>query len=158
MNGGEVLDGSDDGTWLRVAIVVARFNDRITDGLLEGAREVLLSSGVEPQHLDVFFVPGSFELPLTASTLAVSRRYGAVICLGAIIKHETRHDEYIAHAVAQGLTRASLESGVPVVFGVLTTDNVEQAVARSSGDGNRGRDAARTAVRTANLLRQIRST
>lgn len=127
----------------------------MTNGLLEGAKEVLAGQGVEAHAIDVAYVPGSFELPLAASKLAGSGRYDAVICLGAIIKHETRHDEFIANAVANGITRAALDTGVPVVFGVLTTENDDQAVARASGDGNRGRDAARTAVEMANLLRSI---
>jgi 6,7-dimethyl-8-ribityllumazine synthase len=111
--------------------------------------------GVSPDAIDLAHVPGSFELPLAASRLAHSGRYDAVICLGAIVKHETRHDEFVANAVAQGITRAGLDSGVPVVFGVLTTENEKQALARSTGEDNRGRDAARTAVEMANLLRAL---
>lgn len=135
--------------------MVARFNDHITRGLLDGAISVLAAHGVSADSIDTAYVPGSFELPLAARTLATSRKYDAVICLGAIIKHETRHDEYIANAIAAGITRAAADSGVPVVFGVLTTENEAQAVARASGDGNRGRDAALTAIRMATLLRQI---
>jgi 6,7-dimethyl-8-ribityllumazine synthase len=135
--------------------VVARFNAEVTNGLLGGAREVLNAQGVQHDDIDVAYVPGSFELPLAASKLAGSGRYDAIICLGAVIKHETRHDEFVANAVANGITRAALDCGLPIVFGVLTTENDEQAVARSSGDGNRGRDAARTAIEMANLLRSV---
>jgi 6,7-dimethyl-8-ribityllumazine synthase len=144
-----------DGNRLRIGIVVARFNAQATDGLLAGASEVLATEGLSAGDIDVVYVPGSFELPLAASKLAGSGRYDAVICLGAIIKHETRHDEFIASAVANGITRAALDTGVPIVFGVLTTENEEQAIARSSGEGNRGRDAARTAVEMARLLSTI---
>lgn len=138
-----------------MAIVVASFNEAVTEGLLDGALEVLNGSGVANDAVVIVDVPGSFELPLAARALAESGAYQAVICLGAIIKHETRHDEFIAHAVAQGITLATADTGVPIVFGVLTTENDAQAVARSSGDGNRGRDAARTAIRMANLLRDL---
>ena len=127
----------------------------VTDNLLSGALEALGRCGVGESDIDVARVPGSFELPAAAAALATSG-YDAVICLGAIIKHETRHDEYIANAVANGLQRVALDSGVPVVFGVLTTENEAQAVARSSGETNRGVDAGLTALRMANLLREIR--
>lgn len=127
----------------------------MTEGLLAGAKEVLQAQGVSSDEIALAYVPGSMELPLAASTFARSGRYDAVICLGAIIKHETRHDEFIANAVATSIARIAVESGVPVIFGVLTTENDEQAVARSSGDGNRGRDAALTAIEMANLLRSL---
>jgi 6,7-dimethyl-8-ribityllumazine synthase len=152
---GQELEGSSDGSGLKIAIVASRFNAEATEGLLSGALATLEACGVNEDDIVVARVPGSFELPLAASRLAAVGKYDAVICLGAIVKHETRHDEYIANAVAAGISRASLESGVPVVFGVLTTENDEQARARSSGEGNRGRDAALTAISMANLLKQI---
>jgi 6,7-dimethyl-8-ribityllumazine synthase len=152
---GRRLKGSQDGANLRIAIVVARFNSEVTNGLLAGASQVLDEQGVAPDAVDIAYVPGSFELSLAAHAMAGSGRYDAVICLGAIIKHETRHDEFIANAVAGGITRAALDSGVPVVFGVLTTENEQQAVARSTGEANRGKDAARTAIEMANLLRSL---
>ena len=152
---GQKLEGSQDGANLRVGIIVARFNSEVTSGLLGGALEVLDEGRVAPDAVDIAYVPGSFELPLAAQTMARSGTYDAVICLGAIIKHETRHDEFIANAVAGGITQAALDSGVPIVFGVLTTENEQQAVAPSTGDNNRGRDAARTAIEMANLLRTM---
>ena len=136
---GQRFEGSLNGSGLRVAVVVARFNPEVTNGLLDGANQVLRAQGVEPESIDVAYVPGSFELPLAASRLAGSGRYDAVICLGAIIKHETRHDEFIANAVANGITRAALDAGLPIVFGVLTTESDDQAMTRSTGEANRGR-------------------
>ncbi|MPZ24007.1 MAG: 6,7-dimethyl-8-ribityllumazine synthase [Dehalococcoidia bacterium] len=147
------LEGGTDGRGLRIAIVVARFNQHVTDGLLDGALEALAECGVPESSVTVAGVPGSFELTTAAAALARSGDYDAIVCLGAIIKHETRHDEFIAVAVANGLTRVAVEIGVPVTFGVLTTENEAQAIARSSGYGNRGPDAARGAVEMANLVR-----
>jgi 6,7-dimethyl-8-ribityllumazine synthase len=152
---GATFEGAPEGQGLKVGIAVSSFNSQVTDNLLNGALEALGRCGVDEKDIDVARVPGSFELPSAAAALVTSG-YDAVICLGAIIKHETRHDEYIANAVANGLQRVTLDSGIPVVFGVLTTENEAQALARSSGENNRGVDAGLTAVRMANLVREIR--
>ena len=149
--------GSLNGTGMRVAIAVARFNDAISRGLLDGAREGLARLGVDPDAIDVAWTPGSFELPLVAKRLAELGRYDAVICLGAVIKGETTHDQYVAGNAASGIARAALETGVPVIFAVLTTDTLEQAINRAGAKaGNKGFDAALTAVEMASLMRALR--
>jgi 6,7-dimethyl-8-ribityllumazine synthase len=136
--------------------VASRFNEQVTSRLVAGAREGLLGHGVREEDLLLVWVPGSFELPLVARTLAASGRYQAVICLGAVIKGETAHFEYIAAEAARGIAAVSRETGVPVIFGVLTTYNLDQALARSGGEqGNRGYNAALTALQMANLLRRL---
>ena len=153
----ETYQGSLNGAGMRVAIVVARFNDAISRGLLDGAREGLTRLGVDPDAIDVAWTPGSFELPLVAKRLAELGRYDAVICLGAVIKGETTHDQYVAGNAAAGIARAGLDTGVPVVFGVLTTDTLEQAINRAGAKaGNKGFDAALTAVEMASLMRSLR--
>ena len=143
-----------DGKGLRVGIACGRFNDVITERLLKGARTTLDALGSE---IDEVWAPGAFELPLVAKTLAGSGRYDAVITLGAVIRGGTPHFEYVAGECAAGVLRVGLETGVPVVFGVLTVDNVEQAEERSvEGPGNKGSEAAETAVEMAQLLRSIR--
>ena len=153
----ETYQGSLNGAGMRVAIVVARFNDAISRGLLDGAREGLTRLGVDPDAVDVAWTPGSFELPLVAKRMAELGRYDAVICLGAVIKGETTHDQYVAGNAAAGIARAGLDTGVPVIFGVLTTDTLEQAINRAGAKaGNKGFDAALTAVEMASLLRALR--
>ena len=145
---------NQDGANVRIATVVARFNDHITGRLLNGAIDAAKRHGV-PTH-DIFWVPGAFELPLTALHLARSGRYDAVVCLGAVVRHETDHYRYVAGEAAAGIQRASLDSGIPCIFGVLTTDTEEQALARSGGaSGNNGSSAVETAIEMANLLRAI---
>ena len=140
----------------RFAIVVSRFNEEITDGLLAGAREALADAGVRDDGVAVFYVPGAFEIPLAAVRAAESGAFAAVICLGCLIKGETMHFEYIAEAVAHGIMRAGMETGVPVTFGVLTTMTDAQAEARAgAGAGNKGREAAVAALDMARLLRQM---
>jgi 6,7-dimethyl-8-ribityllumazine synthase len=146
------LDGSD----LCLGIVIARFNERVTSRLLDGALEAARRQGVRSH--DTFWVPGSFELPVAAKRLAESGRYDAVVCLGAVIRHETDHYLHIATQAAAGIQRAALDSGVPCIFGVLTCDDEQQALARSGGDrGNKGFEAVQSAIETANLLRSLRT-
>jgi len=146
-----------DGKGLRIAIACGRFNDVITDRLLKGASRRLDELGVSSGMIDEFWAPGAFELPLVAKTLARSDRYDAVITLGAVIRGGTPHFEYVAGECAAGVLRVGLDTEVPVVFGVLTTDTVEQAEERSvDGPGNKGAESAETAVEMAQLLRSIR--
>jgi 6,7-dimethyl-8-ribityllumazine synthase len=144
-----------EGRGLRVAIVRARFNERVVDGLAEGAEAALTEMGVG--HVLVFDVPGAFELPLAAKVAAASKRFDAVIALGAVIRGGTDHYEHIAREAAAGLQRAALDSGVPVAFGVLTVARLTQALARSAvGPDNKGAEAARAAVGMVHALRAIR--
>lgn len=140
----------------RFAIVVSRFNQEITDGLLGGAREGLRDAGVRDEAVTVFHVPGAFEIPLAALRAAESGEFAAVICLGCLIKGETMHFEYIADAVSHGIMRAGMETGVPIAFGVLTTLTDAQAEARAAaGPGNKGREAAFAALEMTRVLRQM---
>jgi len=140
-----------------VAIVVARFNDLITSRLLEGALDTLRRHGASDERVTVVHVPGSFELPLIADQLAHSGKFDAVICLGAVIQGQTTHHEYINHQVAAGLTASSRSSGVPVAFGVLTCQSMEQAIDRAGGKaGNKGQEAALAAIETIGVLKQLR--
>ncbi len=143
-----------NGSGLALAVVVSRFHQHVTSRLLAGARQALHACRV-PHH-DVFYVPGSFELPLAAQRLAQTGRYHAVVCLGAVIRHETDHYEHVAREAAAGIQRAALDTGVPCVFGVLTTDTEQQALDRAGGrHGNKGAEAVQFAVQMANLLREI---
>ncbi len=149
-------EGELDGASLSLAIVVSRFNDSITGKLLAGAFDALQRYGVG-EH-DVFWVPGSFEIPVVAKRLAASGRYHAIVCLGAVIRHETAHFEYVAGQAAEGIQRAALDTGVPCLFGVLTCDSDEQALDRAGGvHGNKGFESVEAAVRVANLLRGLRA-
>jgi 6,7-dimethyl-8-ribityllumazine synthase len=151
------LSGRMDGTGLRVGIVVARFNEFVTRPLLDGALDTLRRHGVADGDIDVAWVPGSFEIPLVARRMAEGGRYDAVICLGAVIRGQTPHFEYVSATMASGIARAGYESGVPVIFGILTTNTVEEAVDRAGAKaGNKGRDAALAAIEMADLLRQLR--
>lgn len=155
---GRELEGRRDGTGLRLAVAVARFNDFVTSRLLEGARRAASELGVAESDVDIAWAPGCFELPLTARALASSGRYDAVVCLGAVIRGETQHFDYVAGQAAEGIQRVALDTGVPCAFGVVTTENVEQALARAGGaKGNKGYDAVVTAIETANLLRGLRT-
>ncbi len=150
------LEGSLNGDGLRVAIVVAEFNDFITSRLLEGALGGLAAHGVRDDDVTVASVPGSFELPLISAKLASSGQHDAVICLGAVIRGETDHYQHVAGEAAKGIANASANTGIPVIFGVLTTDTVEQAINRAGGkQGNNGYGAAIAAVKMANLARAI---
>ena len=149
-----VHEGALDGSGLTLAIVVSRFNEFATAKLLAGAEEAAERYGVA-RH-EVFWVPGSFEIPIVAKRLAGSGRYHAVVCLGAVVRHETAHFEYVAGQAAEGIQRAALDTGVPCIFGVLTCDTEEQALERAGGKlGNKGFEAVETAVRVANLLRDL---
>ena len=150
------MQGGTNGEGLRVAIVVATFNDFITSKLLDGARAALARHGVRDDDVSVASVPGSFELPLVAKKLAESGQHDAVICLGAVIRGETDHYEHVAGEAAKGIANAGLASGVPVIFGVLTTDTLEQAINRAGGkQGNNGYGAGLAAIEMANLMRAL---
>ena len=150
------LRGGLDGGGLRMGIVVATFNDFITSRLLEGAKSALSAHGVSDDDVTVASVPGSFEIPLVAQKMAASGRFDAVICLGAVIRGETDHYEHVAGEAAKGIANASVSTGVPVAFGVLTTDTLEQAINRAGGkQGNQGYNAAVAAIEMANLVRAL---
>jgi 6,7-dimethyl-8-ribityllumazine synthase len=141
---------------MRVAIVVSRFNDFITDRLLDGAQQVLGEQGVAAADVEVLRVPGAFEIPIAAQRIAESGRVGAVVCLGCLIKGATPHFEYIAAACAHGITAAAAATGVPMSFGVLTTHSVEEAIERAGdGEANKGREAAHAALEMARLFDTI---
>jgi 6,7-dimethyl-8-ribityllumazine synthase len=149
-------DGTFDGTGLRIAIAVSRFNDFITEKLLEGALSALDRHGVENEHTVVAHAPGAFELPLVTQRLASSGKFDAVIALGAVIRGETAHFDYVAGQAAAGIASASLATDVPIIFGVITTENTEQALHRIGiKTNNKGFDAAVAAIETATLLRSI---
>ena len=149
-------EGQLRGDGLRVAIAASRFNDFITERLLTGARDGLVRHGVDESSITVAWAPGAFELPLVAQRLALSGEYDAVICLGAVIRGATGHYEHVAGQCAAGIERVQLDTGIPVVFGVLTTENVEQAVERAGTKaGNKGFESAMTAIEMADLLRQL---
>lgn len=153
---GSVLQGEHDGRGLRVGVACALFNGGITWRLLEGALEGLGACGVDPADLRVAWAPGAFELPLVARTMALGGMVDAVICLGAVIRGETGHYDFVAGQCASGIQRVQLDTGMPVVFGVLTTDDLSQALARSApGAANKGREAALTAVEMVRLLRSL---
>jgi 6,7-dimethyl-8-ribityllumazine synthase len=141
---------------MSLAVVVSRFNQALTEKLLAGAQEALAKCGVDGQSADVVWVPGSFELPLAAKWLAESGRYQAIACLGCVLRGETAHFDYVAGQAATGIGRVELDTGVPVAFGVITADTLQQAVERAGGSsGNKGFDAVLTAVRMANLKAKI---
>ena len=141
---------------IRVGIVAARFNEFITSKLLGGTRDGLLRHDVRDEDIDVAWVPGAFEIPLIASKMAKSGKYDAVICLGAVIRGATSHYDYVCNEVSKGIATVSLESGIPVLFGVLTTENIEQAIERAGTKaGNKGYDCALSAIEMVNLIREI---
>ncbi|MEW6542004.1 MAG: 6,7-dimethyl-8-ribityllumazine synthase [Nitrospirota bacterium] len=152
----KTLEGHLDAKGLRFGLVVSKYNEFVTGRLLAGAMEVLSKAGAGEQAVEVAMVPGAFEIPLVARRLAASGRFDAVVCLGAVIRGETPHFEYISAEAARGIAQASWDTGVPVVFGVLTTETVEQALERAGApERNRGAEAARTAVEMATLMRQL---
>jgi 6,7-dimethyl-8-ribityllumazine synthase len=149
-------EGQLRGDGLRIGIACSRFNETLTERLLAGARDCLLRHGVDAASISVAWVPGAFELPLVAQRLAASGDHDAVVCLGVVIRGATAHHKHVARQCAAGLQRVQLDTGVPVVFGVLTTDTVEQAIERAGTKaGNKGFDAAMTAIEMADLLRQL---
>jgi 6,7-dimethyl-8-ribityllumazine synthase len=151
-----VFEGKPNAPAGSLAIVVSRYNESITKNLLAGALGALAERGVADEQIDVAWVPGAFEIPLVAERMANSGRYQAVICLGAVIRGETTHDQHINRAVSVGLGQAGLRSGVPVLFGVLTCDTLEQAIHRSGGNvGNKGRECALAALEMIDLLARL---
>ncbi|MEW5826630.1 MAG: 6,7-dimethyl-8-ribityllumazine synthase [Candidatus Bipolaricaulota bacterium] len=154
---GKVFEGKLDGSGLRVGIVVGRFNDLITGRLLEGALDRLRRSGVPEKSTDVCWVPGAFEVPRAVREMAGSGRYDGVIALAAVIRGATPHFEYVASEISKGVARLSLEADVPVTFGVITADTIEQAVERAgTKSGNKGADAAEGLIEMVHVLRQLR--
>ena len=150
------FEGSLLGEGLKFGLVVSRFNEFITKKLLDGAQDALLRHGVDQGDIEVAWAPGSFEMPLIAQKLAQTKRYNAVICLGAVVRGGTPHFEYIAAEVSKGIAKVSLETGLPVIYGVITTDTLEQAIERAGTKmGNKGFDAAVTAIEMANLVKNI---
>jgi 6,7-dimethyl-8-ribityllumazine synthase len=151
-----LYEGRLDATDLRVGIVVSRFNELITRPLLDGALDALRRHGVDEDRVSVAWVPGAFEIASVAKRLACSGAFDAVVCLGAVIRGATPHFDHVANQVAAGVARAGYDSGLPVIFGVLTTDTIEQAIERAGTKaGNKGADAAVAAIEMANLLRQL---
>ncbi|UTT43692.1 6,7-dimethyl-8-ribityllumazine synthase [Exiguobacterium aurantiacum] len=148
------FEGNLVGKGLKVGIVVGRFNDLITMRLLDGAKDALKRHGVEQDDVEIAFVPGAFELPLVAKKMAMSKKYDAVITLGAVIRGATPHFDYVCSEAAKGVAQASYQSEVPVIFGVLTTETIEQAIERAGTKaGNKGWEAATAAIEMANLMR-----
>ncbi len=144
------------GKGLKFGLVISRFNEFITKKLLEGAQDALLRHGVNQEDIEIAWVPGSFEIPLVAKKLAQTKRYDAVICLGAVVRGGTPHFEYIAAEVTKGIAKVSLDTDLPVIYGVITADTLEQAIERAGTKmGNKGFDAAVTAIEMANLLKSI---
>jgi 6,7-dimethyl-8-ribityllumazine synthase len=153
----QVTEGNLDASGLKFAVLCARFNDFITERLLAGALDALKRSGANTDDIEIVKVPGSWELPLAAKTLAGRKRHDAIVALGAVIRGETPHFEHVAAQAARGLAAVELETGIPIAFGVLTTNTIEQAIDRAGGkSGNKGFDAALTAIEMADLLRQLR--
>ena len=151
-----IFEGKLVSEQIRVGIVAARFNEFITSKLLGGALDCLKRHNVSEDCVDVAWVPGAFEIPLIALKMAGSGKYDAVICLGAVIRGSTTHYDYVCSEVSKGVAHASMQSGVPVIFGVLTTENIEQAIARAgTKEGNKGYDCAAGAIEMVNLLREI---
>ena len=152
---GKTIEGKLDASGLKFAIIVSRFNDLVSKGLLDGATDCLKRHGAAEEAIDVIWAPGAFEIPVVAKKLA-AKKYSAIICLGAIIRGGTAHFEYVASEVSKGIAKVSLDSGVPVIFGILTTDNLEQALERAGAKpGNKGFAAAMSAIESANVLSQI---
>jgi 6,7-dimethyl-8-ribityllumazine synthase len=153
---GKLFEGLLQGKGLKFGLVISRFNEFFTRKLLEGAQDALLRHGVNEEDVEVAWVPGSFEIPLIAQKLAQSKRYDAVICLAAVIRGGTPHWEYIAAEATKGIARISLETGLPVINGIITTDTLEQAIERSGTKaGNKGFDAAMSALEMVNLVKAI---
>ncbi|ADL23622.1 TPA: 6,7-dimethyl-8-ribityllumazine synthase [Staphylococcus aureus] len=152
------FEGKLIGKDLKVAIVVSRFNDFITGRLLEGAKDTLIRHDVNEDNIDVAFVPGAFEIPLVAKKLAASGNYDAVITLGCVIRGATSHYDYVCNEVAKGVSKVNDQTDVPVIFGILTTESIEQAVERAGTKaGNKGAEAAVSAIEMANLLKSIKA-
>jgi 6,7-dimethyl-8-ribityllumazine synthase len=156
MTTNKTFEGMLLGEGLKFGIVISRFNELITHKMLEGAKDSLLRHGVKEEDIDICWVPGSFEIPLVAQKLANTKRFDAIICLGAVIRGGTPHFEYVAAEVTKGIAQVGLNTGIPIVYGVLTTDTLEQAIERAgTKQGNEGARAATTAIEMANLLASI---
>ncbi len=152
----KIFEGNLDASGLKFGIIVSRFNDFIGEKLVGGAIDALLRHGANEADINVFKVPGSFEIPLTAKKLALAKKFDAIICLGVIIRGDTPHFEYIAAEVSKGIASVGLDTGTPIIFGVLTTENIEQAIERSGTKaGNKGFDAANAAVEIVNLFKNV---
>lgn len=152
----QVYEGKLIAKGLRFAVIVARFNEFITSKLLSGAMDGLLRHEAAVEDIDTIWVPGAFEIPIVAQKLAKSKKYDAVICLGTVIRGSTSHYDYVCSEVSKGVAHVGLETGVPTIFGVLTTENIEQAIERAGTKaGNKGFDAAMSAIEMANLLKNI---
>lgn len=152
----KIIEGKLDAKGLRFGLLVSRFNSFVSDRLVEGAIDALLRHGAEKDDINIVRVPGAFEIPPTAKQMAESGRYDAIVCLGAVIRGATPHFEYVSAEVSKGVASVSIDSGVPVTFGVLTTDTIEQAIERAgSKAGNKGFDAAVAAVEMANLYKAL---
>lgn len=152
----KVYEGNLIGTGLKVGIIVGRFNEFIGSKLLDGAIDGLRRHGVSEEDIEITWVPGAFEIPLVAKKMAETKKYDGVICLGAVIKGSTPHFDYVSSEVTKGVASTSLELGIPIIFGVLTTNTIEQAIERAGTKaGNKGYDAAVTAIEMANLLREF---
>ncbi|WHY02963.1 6,7-dimethyl-8-ribityllumazine synthase [Neobacillus sp. DY30] len=153
---GHIYEGNLVGTGLKIGIVVGRFNEFITSKLLSGAQDALKRHGVSEEEVEIAWVPGAFEIPLVAQKMANSKKYDAVITLGTVIRGSTPHFDYVCNEVAKGVSRINLDSGIPVIFGVLTTESIEQAIERAGTKaGNKGWDVATGAIEMANLLRSF---
>ena len=153
----KIIEGDLSAKGLRFAIIVGRFNSFVTDRLLAGALDALTRSGCSEENIEIVKVPGSWEMPVVARELARAKKYDAIVALGAVIRGDTPHFDYVAGEAARGLAQAASETGVPVAFGVLTTNTVEQAVDRAGlKSGNKGFDAAMSAIEMANLMRRLR--
>jgi len=151
-----IIEGKLSAEGLKFGIIVGRFNSFITERLLEGAIDCILRHGGSKENIEIVKVPGSFEIPLTAKKLAKSGKYDAVICLGAVIRGSTPHFDYVANEVTKGIAQVSLETEIPISYGILTTDTIEQAVERAGTKmGNKGFDAAMVAIEMANVLKSI---
>ena len=154
----KIIEGELAASGLRIALIAARFNGSVVEPLVQGALDVLARHGASSELIEIMRVPGAFEIPLIARKLALSGRYAALIALGAVVRGETPHFDYVAGECASGLARIALETGVPIAFGVLTTDTMEQALDRAGGKaGNKGADAALAALEMANILRRLDS-
>ncbi len=151
-----IFEGKVQAEGLKIAIIISRFNDFISERLLGGATDALLRHGASEKHIDVYKTPGAFEIPLVAKRVASRGKYDAVICLGAVIRGATPHFEYVSAEVSKGIAQVGLETGVPLIFGILTTDTIEQAIERAGTKaGNKGWDAALAAIEMVNLLKTI---
>ena len=152
----KLFEGVLLGKGLKFGVVISRFNEFITKKLLDGAQDALLRHGVSEEDIDIAWVPGSFEIPLVAKKLAQTKRYDAVICLGSVVRGATPHFEYVAAEVTKGIAKVGLEAGLPVSYGIITADTLEQAIERAGTKaGNKGFDAAVDAIEMVNLLRNI---